>query len=110
MSTSNRPARHVVERIAQEEATWAGLSLIELLAGSGRRSVEARRRTLRRVKAVTGCSTYGLAAVFGCDHGAVLDALRAPGRFRSAGPDAPPLGAALTTLSAIDELRRRRPS
>lgn len=72
----NRPSRSFVERVAREEAAAAGVTMSAILAGVGRRAVAARRKALRRIKRATGCSTYGLATVFGCDHGAVIDALR----------------------------------
>lgn len=89
MRPSNRPARDFVERVAREEAVAAGVSFDAILNSMGSKAVRARRLALRRVKCETGCSTYGLAAVFGCDHGAVLDALRdevrpAPGPYDKA--------------------------
>lgn len=71
-----RPPRDFVARVAQEEAAAAGVSLSEILSGVGRRAIAARRKALSRIKRATGCSTYGLATVFGCDHGAVIDALK----------------------------------
>jgi hypothetical protein len=71
----NRPPRALVERIAREEAIAARVRFSDILTGRDRRSVRARRAALRRIKRETDCSTFGLAAVFGCDHGAVLDAM-----------------------------------
>lgn len=117
MSQANRPDRFLVRQVVDEEAKVAGLPFDQILNSNQPTAVASRRRAFRRIKALTGCSTFGLAAVFGCDHGAVLDALREPERRQllkaPAGfkhSDVPPheLGAALTCFAAIDDYTSRR--
>lgn len=102
MSSANRPDRTLVERIAREEAAAAGVSFTSVLEARSALAVCARRRALRRIKRETGCSLFGLAAVFGCDHGAVLDALREPD-----GPPPPTLLAPPTGFRTPFDLARR---
>lgn len=114
MTQASRPDRALVLAVSNEEASAVGLSIDQFLHSSSIIATEARRRAYRRIKTVTGCSNNGLATVFGCDRGAVLDALRPPqvqhrkpatSGFRDTAFPRHDLGAALRCFAAIERIQ-----
>lgn len=70
-----RPDRATVERIAREEAWFAGVPLGVVMTMRRYPGAKiARRRAMLRIIDETGCSNSGLAFVWGCDR-------QIPGRY-----------------------------
>ena len=64
----SRPTRKTVERIVEEEARQARVRFDDVLgARRAGGAAQARRNAIRRIMRETGCTAYGLAAVWGCN-------------------------------------------